>query len=140
MSLGKFRTFAVLVGLSIFVLAGCGRGVITINLYDRSFVNFNELAVFSFYDGHIQLYGELEPFSRGQAATISVIGIPYTEYNLSVILASGPSQASGLGGASSDSAGHVSWTWNVAHQTRPGRFSAVITGPGDMLVLDITIE
>lgn len=120
--------------------AGCGRGVIVMPLEERIFIDLSDLDVFTFYDGHIALCGDPPTLVRGERAALSVIGRPYTEYNLSVILFSGPSRASGLGTAESDSDGRISWEWNVSAQTRAGPVTAIVTGGGDRLVLTVIVE
>jgi hypothetical protein len=118
----------------------CERGVTTVYL-DRSagYVDFNDLEAFAFYDGHIELAGELLPVPGGQIAAINIIGKPNTEYHLSVILASGESSAAGLGLTTSGEDGFAGWTWRIASQVRPGMYNAVIIGGGDRLVLEIEV-
>ncbi|MCL2703259.1 MAG: hypothetical protein FWE91_06600 [Defluviitaleaceae bacterium] len=139
--MSRIRRFAVTL-FTICFLTGCEPG--TERIYpDRAeggFIDFTELEAFAYYDGHIVLDGELEPFPRGQSAAISIAGKPDTEYHLSVILASGESSAAGLGLTLSDGEGRAVWSWRVAANTRPGRYNAVIIGGGDRLVLEISIE
>jgi len=127
----------------LLTLSGCRIAAETICLDrpDVPRVDFAELAAFSFFDGHITYLGDIPArFHVREIAEFHIIGNPYTEYHLSIILASGPSGASGLGYTMSDSEGRASWSWRVSWNTRPGRYSAVILGGGDRLVMDIIIE
>jgi hypothetical protein len=131
----------VIIISAICVQTGCGRAAVTVypDRPDGGYIDFAELEAFSYFDGHIELDWELEPFTRGRDASIGIIGKPDTEYHLSVIYSSGQSQAAGLGFKTSDREGYLSWTWRVAAQTRPGEYDAVIIGGGDEMVLKITL-
>ncbi len=68
----------------------------------------------------IQLKSITDSVSRGQKATVEIIGKPNTEYTISVYYSSGPSKAQGLEPATSDAEGNVSWTWRVGASTSTG--------------------
>jgi len=73
-----------------------------------------------------------ETVNTGEKATVSITGEPDTEYILTVYYASGnKSTAGGLGAAVSDTEGHVSWTWRIGNNTKPGTGRLVITGAGE---------
>jgi len=127
--------------LLITCLFSCRSGAYTfyIDREENPLVCFAEEDGFVFFDGHIVVCAEPLAFARGDVAFVEITGRPYTEYNLSVILASGASRAAGLGVTKSDGDGNASWSWRVASNTRPGTVSAVIIGDGDRVVLDIVI-
>ena len=68
---------------------------------------------------------------RNQNLTIVFQGEPYTQYTLSVFSAAGTAlTAAGLGSATSDADGVVSWTWLVGGATGAGTQRVTITGGG----------
>ncbi len=87
----------------------------------------------------IQLKSITSPVSRGQKATVEIIGKPSTEYTINVIYSSGPSQASGLEPATSDENGYVFWTWKVGASTALGAKEIQITDGVSTLTVYIEI-
>ena len=75
----------------------------------------------------IQLKSVTSPISRGQKATVEIIGKPNTEYTISVYYSSGPSEAKGLEAKKSDADGLVSWTWTVGASTSTGSKKIVVS-------------
>ena len=68
---------------------------------------------------------------RNEVVSITVQGQPNTEYNLSVVYASGHvSEAGGLGKAMSDANGAVSWSWKIGGRTGFGKAKFIVTGAG----------
>lgn len=87
----------------------------------------------------IELASLTSPISHGSNATISIKGKPNTEYNITVEYKSGPSTAAGLGAKTSDSSGHVSWTWKVGTRTTPGSWPITISGGGQSETFDFDV-
>lgn len=87
----------------------------------------------------IQLKSITSPISRGQKATVEIIGKPDTEYTINVIYSSGPSQASGLEPAISDENGYAFWTWRVGASTALGTKEIQITDGVSTLTVYIEI-
>lgn len=87
----------------------------------------------------IQLKSITTPVSRGQKASVEIIGKPNTEYTISVIYSSGPSQASGLEPAVSDENGYLCWTWRVGASTALGTKEIRITDGVSTLTVYIEI-
>lgn len=75
----------------------------------------------------IQLKSITSPVSRGQKATVEIIGKPNTKYTISVYYSSGPSEAKGLEPTVSDGDGLVSWTWTVGPSTSTGAKRIVVS-------------
>jgi len=79
--------------------------------------------------------------SRGKEATVTVKGVPNTEYAIKVWYASGNlSSAAGLKEPQiSDSNGEVSWTWRVGASTKTGNAKIEISGGGQTLTVYMEI-
>jgi hypothetical protein len=68
------------------------------------------------------------PVDAGAYASLAARTSPGAACNLSVILPSGrPSQSSGLGGATADGLGQVTWNWRTGTTTRGGTATATVT-------------
>jgi hypothetical protein len=67
---------------------------------------------------------------RGSNATLQAKTAPNTSCSIEVDYKSGPSKAAGLGPATSDAAGNVSWTWKVGANTTPGAWPITVTCGG----------
>ena len=80
-----------------------------------------------------------EKVKPGEKAKVSIIGQPYTEYDITVIYSSGPSQSKDLHSKKSDKNGSVSWEWKVGSQTKPGKYKVLISGNGDTLELTLNV-
>ncbi len=78
-------------------------------------------------------------FLRNEYATISITGIPNTEYHISVFYHSGESTAAGLESNTSDANGNISWTWKIGGKTTPGTYHATIVGGGETIIVDFTV-
>lgn len=64
---------------------------------------------------------------RGSNATLQTKTAPNTSCSIEVDYKSGPSKAAGLGAATSDATGNVSWTWKVGANTTPGSWPIIVT-------------
>lgn len=80
------------------------------------------------------------PVGRNETATISIKGKPDTEYTIKVYYSTTASKANGLEKKTSDVEGLVSWSWKVGGSTNPGTFKIVITGGGEKLETEFTVE
>ena len=80
--------------------------------------------------------------ARGLHATLQVRTAPNTSCSIVVNYKSGPSKAAGLGPATSDAAGNVSWTWTVGGNTTVGSWPITVTcGSGSAQThITVTLE
>ena len=76
---------------------------------------------------NINLVSLTSPINRGNDVTVSIKGLPNTNYDIDVIYSSGESKASGLEDKTSDSEGDVSWTFKVSSNVKPGTYEVKIT-------------
>jgi len=77
---------------------------------------------------------------RNEELTIVFQGEPNTQYNLRIVSAAGNElTADGLGSATSNAAGVVSWTWLVGGRTGAGLQRATISGGGINVTHEILI-
>jgi hypothetical protein len=113
---------------------------LTLEAPEGGFVDFTEIGAFAYFDGHIIPVKDVLHFTTNERVQVEVIGRPLTEYHLALILASGESTAQGLGFTTSDEEGRAYWEFRIAWNVRPGRHSAVVSGGGDRLVLEVIIE
>jgi hypothetical protein len=90
-------------------------------------------------DQEIVVNGSLD-FSRNENATVSIVGIPNTQYSIAVYYSSGKSTAAGLEPKTSDASGNVSWTWKIGGKTNPGTYRATITGGGETKEIAFTVS
>ena len=67
-----------------------------------------------------------EEVGRLGRASISVLGRPYTEHEITVVFATGPSVAQGLEPKYSDGDGYVYWSWLIGSNTSFGTFEIII--------------
>ena len=75
---------------------------------------------------------EILQVRRNEIVTVTVKGLPDTEYTILVRYHSGhESTANGLGAAMSDANGNVSWTWRVGGMTGFGKAAFVVSGGGE---------
>ena len=82
-------------------------------------------------NSNISLVSLDSPISRGNDVTVSIKGLPNTNYDIDVIYSSGPSKASGLEDKISDSEGNVSWTFKVSSNVKPGTYEVKISDGKD---------
>ncbi len=75
--------------------------------------------------GSLKLVALTETVSAGKKASVTVQGLPNTEYFITVTYTS-VSQAKGLEEKYSDEDGIVSWSWRVGNQTKPGKYTIEI--------------
>ena len=75
--------------------------------------------------GSLKLVALTETVSAGQKASVTVSGLPNTEYFITVTYTS-VSQATGLEEKYSDGDGIVSWEWRVGSGTKPGEYKIEI--------------
>ena len=82
-------------------------------------------------NSNISLVSLDSPINRGNDVTVSIKGLPNTNYDIDVIYSSGPSKASGLEDKISDSEGNVSWTFKVSSNVKPGTYEVKISDGKD---------
>lgn len=87
----------------------------------------------------IQVLAWPETVGRNETATVTIQGLPNTNYSITVNYKSGPSSAEGLEDKTSDGSGQVSWSWKVGGRTSPGTFHITVSGGGETLTLPFTI-
>ena len=85
--------------------------------------------------GTLTLIEMTETVSAGKKASVTVRGLPNTEYSITVIYSTSVSQASGLEEKTTDENGLVSWSWRVGNQTKPGRYEIVIQCQSEKITL-----
>lgn len=68
------------------------------------------------------------PIGRNEEATVSIVGTPNTNYDITVIYSSGESSADGLEDKISDENGTVYWTWKIGGRTTLGTYDISIKG------------
>ena len=79
-------------------------------------------------------------FSRNEIATVSITAQPNTEYSITVYYPSGKSTAKGLENKTSDANGNVSWSWKIGGKTTEGEHYLIITGGGETIRKDFTVN
>ncbi len=87
----------------------------------------------------IQVLAWPETVGQNETATVTIQGLPNTNYSITVNYKSGPSSAQGLEDKTSDSSGQVSWSWKVGGRTSPGTFHITVSGGGENITLPFTI-
>lgn len=88
----------------------------------------------------IQLKSITNPIQKGQEATVEIIGMPNTEYNIKVYYASGGiSTSKALVPTESDEFGNVSWTWKISSNTKTGTAKVIVSDATSSLTLYIEI-
>lgn len=75
----------------------------------------------------LQIVSVTSPVSPGANATLVAKTAPGAQCTITVYYKSGPSTAQGLYSKQADSAGNVSWTWEVGSRTTPGSWRIVVT-------------
>jgi len=89
--------------------------------------------------GHLHLVSLTDEVRRGTDATLQMTGRPLTEYTASVMFRTGPSTAGGLGAATSDEDGNITWTWRVGSNTTPGAYAITVEGDDEVFVVYFTV-
>lgn len=87
----------------------------------------------------IQVLAWPETVGQNETATVTIQGLPNTNYSITVNYKSGPSSAEGLEDKTSDGSGQVSWSWKVGGRTSPGTFHITVSGGGETITLPFTI-
>jgi hypothetical protein len=83
----------------------------------------------------------IDPISHGATEHLTASTSPSTNCTLSITLPSGAtSTSSGLGSATSDSSGQVSWTWTIGSNTSPGSAQAHLSCGGSQVLRTFTIN
>ncbi|MBQ7780305.1 MAG: hypothetical protein IJ404_07410 [Clostridia bacterium] len=72
--------------------------------------------------GSLKLVSLTKTVAPGKTASLTVCGLPNTEYSIVVIYDTSESVAKGLKAKYSDNNGEVSWEWRVGNQTKPGKY------------------
>ena len=81
-----------------------------------------------------------EAVAQGEAATVSVKGEAGVAYSIQVKLPSGKvSSASALVEQTANGEGIVTWSWNIASNTKPGTATVVVAGGGQTLEFTFSI-
>ncbi len=75
--------------------------------------------------GSLKLVALTETVSAGSKASVTVRGLPNTEYMITVTYTT-VSEAKGLEEKYSDVNGIVGWEWRVGNQTKPGKYTIEI--------------
>lgn len=70
---------------------------------------------------------------RNENVTVSIVGLPYTEYSITVFFGGNASTASGLGSTITDTNGYASWTWQIGGRTNAQNTHLTIRGGGENL-------
>lgn len=78
--------------------------------------------------------------ARNSDATVSIHGLPNTDYYISVRYSSGTATADGLGTKTSDADGNVSWTWHIGGRTSLDYDPVVtVSGGGEEITARFTV-
>ena len=85
--------------------------------------------------GSLKLVSMTETVSAGKTATVTVKGLPNTEYSITVTYSTSVSQAAGLEPKYTDENGSVSWSWRVGNQTKPGEYKIEIQSQTEKIIL-----
>lgn len=88
----------------------------------------------------IEVTSVSSPVSPGEYANVSIQGTPNTDYSITVYYKSGPSTAKGLYSKTSDGNGNVSWEWKVGTRTSSGTYQIYISGGGDSVSAQFTVN
>jgi hypothetical protein len=75
----------------------------------------------------VQITSLTSPVAAGADATLTASTAPGASCSIVVEYKSGPSSASGLGPATADAVGDVSWTWRVGSRTTAGTWPITVT-------------
>ncbi len=84
--------------------------------------------------GSLKLVELTETVSAGKTASVTVKGLPNTEYMIIVTYTS-VSQANGLEERYTDKNGIVSWSWRVGNNTNPGTYTIEIKSLTEKITL-----
>lgn len=84
--------------------------------------------------GSLRLISLTETVEVSQTASVTVKGLPNTEYDITVTYSS-ESEAAGLENKVSDNDGTVSWSWRVGARTKPGRYTIDIRCHSEKITL-----
>lgn len=85
--------------------------------------------------GALTLVDITETVSAGKTASVTVKGLPNTEYSIVVTYATTVSQAKGLEEKYTDENGVVTWSWRVGNQTKPGKYTVEIQSRTEKITL-----
>ena len=91
-------------------------------------------------NNELSLVAITSPVARNEHATVTVRGLPNTEYTIDVHYPSGVSTADGLEKKKSDADGIVSWTWHIGGRTSQRNHYLIIQGSGASLRVDFTVN
>ena len=80
------------------------------------------------------------PVGKNEDATVTVQGLPNTEYDITVYYPSGISTAEGLEKKRSDADGNVSWTWRIGGNTSLQTHYLTITGGNSAITVYFTVR
>lgn len=80
------------------------------------------------------------PISNNQTATLSIVGMPNTEYSIEVFYSTVKSTANGLENKISDDLGVVFWNWKIGSRVKAGNYKITITGGGSILETELQIN
>ena len=85
--------------------------------------------------GALTLVDITETVSAGKTASVTVKGLPNTEYSIVVTYATTVSQEKGLEEKYTDENGVVTWSWRVGNQTKPGKYTVEIQSRTEKITL-----
>jgi hypothetical protein len=85
--------------------------------------------------GALTLVDITETVSAGKTASVTIKGLPNTEYSIVVTYATTVSQAKGLEEKYTDENGIVTWSWRVGNQTKPGKYTVEIQSRTEKITL-----
>lgn len=88
--------------------------------------------------GSLVVVSLTDTVKRGNTATISVNGLPNTEYSITVTYSS-VSTAKGLENKVSDGDGNISWSWRVGNRTKPGKYKIEIQCQTEKITVYFTV-
>lgn len=89
---------------------------------------------------NLQIVSLTSPVGRNEYATVTIKGAPNTSYTCTVTYKSGRSTADGLGSKTSGPDGTASWSWKVGGNTTKGAWPITITGGGQTVTQDFTVD
>lgn len=88
--------------------------------------------------GSLKLIELTETVSAGKTASVTVKGLPNTEYMITVTYTS-VSEAKGLEERYTDENGIVSWSWRVGNNTKPGTYTIEIKSLTERITINFNV-
>ena len=88
----------------------------------------------------IRLIDITSPISQNRTATVTIVGKPYTDYDIKVIYTTQESTAKGLENKTSDDMGIVWWSWKIGASVKNGTYKIIITDGTEVFETQIDVE